>query len=222
LEIVRRNFSLKLLAVVLAVLGWAYFRVAGNSGFGSVQSAQLSVPIATVNLPLGNVAHYTEREAVVTVESKRGEPALKPEDIKAVLDLSNKEPGVYTIPVSLVAPEVVVQSLSPASVTLTIEKVEERSFPIAVHYVGSQPAGIVASNGVVIPSAALVRGPTSLLAQISAMQVDIAMPSAPKAVDEMVRPIPVDSSGAELTGLSVAPNLVRVETHFVVGSGPSK
>lgn len=128
MEIVRRNFSLKLLAVALAVLGWAYFRVAGNSGFGSAQSAQLSVPIATVNLPLGNVAHYTEREAVVTVESKRGEPALKPEDIKAVLDLSNKEPGVYTIPVSLVAPEVVVQSLSPASVTLTIEKIEERSF----------------------------------------------------------------------------------------------
>ena len=89
---------------------------------------------------MGNVAHYTEREAVVTVESKRGEPALKPEDIKAVLDLSNKEPGVYTIPVPLVAPEVVVQSLSPASVTLTIEKIEERSFPITVHYVGSQPA----------------------------------------------------------------------------------
>lgn len=222
MEIIRRNFSLKLLAVALAVLGWAYFRVAGNSGFGSAQSAQLSVPIATVNLPLGDVAHYTEREAVVTVESKRGEPALKPEDIKAVLDLSNKGPGVYTIPVTLVAPEVVVQSLSPASVILTIEKVEERSFPVTVHYVGAQPSGIVVSNGVVLPSAALVRGPTSLLAQISAVRADIAIPSAPKAVDEMVRPIPVDSSGAELIGLSVAPNLVRVETHFVAGTSPSK
>jgi YbbR domain-containing protein len=222
LEIVRRNFSLKLLAVVLAILGWAYFRVAGNSSFGSTQAAQLSVPITAVNLPLGYVARYTEREAVVTVETKRGEPAIKPEDIKAVLDLSNKEPGVYTIPVTLVAPEVVVQSLSPASVTLTIERVEERSFPITAHYVGAQSSGIVASNAVVLPSAALVRGPTSLLAQISAVQADIAMPSAPKAVDEMVRPIPVDSSGAELTGLSVAPNLVRVQTHFVAGTGPSR
>lgn len=222
MEIVRRNFSLKLLAVALAVLGWAYFRVAGNSGFGSAQSAQLSVPIAPVNLPLGYVAHYTEREAVVTVETKRGEPAIKPEDIKAVLDLANKEAGVYTIPVTLVAPEVVVQSLSPASVTLTIEKVVARSFPITVHYVGSQTSGIVASNAVVLPSAALVRGQTSLLAQISALQIDIAMPSAPKAVDEMIRPIPVDSSGAELTGLSVAPNLVRVQTRFVAGTGPSK
>lgn len=222
MEIVRRNFSLKLLAVALAVLGWAYFRVAGTSGFGSAQSAQLSVPIGAVNLPLGYVAHFTEREAVVTVETKRGEPAIKPEDIKAVLDLANKEPGVYTIPVTLVAPEVVVQSLSPASVTLTIEKIEERSFPITVHYVGTLPSGIVASDAVVLPSAALVRGPTSLLAQISAVRAGIAMPNAPKAVDEMVRPIPVDSTGAELTGLSVAPNLVRVESHFVAGTSPSK
>jgi YbbR domain-containing protein len=222
LEIVRKNFSLKLLAVALAILGWAYFRVAGNSSFGAAQSAQLSVPIAAINLPLGYVAHFTEREAVVTVETKRGEPAIKPEDIKAVLDLANKGAGVYTIPVSLVAPEVVVQSLSPASVTLTVEKIEERSFPVTVHYVGAQTSGIVASNAVVLPSAALVRGQTSLLAQISALQVDIAMPSTPKAVDEMVRPIPVDSSGTELAGLSVAPNLVRVQTHFVAASGPSK
>ena len=70
-----------------------------------------------------------DHEAVVTVETKRGEPAVKPEEIKAVLDLSNKETGVYNVPVKLVAPDVVVQSLSPASVTLTIERVEERSFP---------------------------------------------------------------------------------------------
>jgi YbbR domain-containing protein len=222
LEIVRKNFSLKLLAVALAIVGWAYFRVAGNSSFGSPQSAQLSVPIAAVNLPLGYVAHYTEREAVVTVETKRGEAAIKPEDIKAVLDLSNKEPGAYDIPVTLVAPDVVVQSLSPASVTLTIEKVEERSFPITLHYVGAQPNGIVVSKAVILPSAALVGAPTSRLAQISAVQVDITMPSEPKAVDEMVRPVPVDASGAELTGLSVAPNLVRVQTHFVASTGPSK
>jgi YbbR domain-containing protein len=222
MEIVRKNFALKLLSVALAVVGWAYFRVAGNPGFGLQQSTQLSVPLSAVNLPLGYVAQYTDREAVVTVSTKRGEPAIKADDVKAVLDLSNKQPGVYTIPVTLVAPEVVVQSLSPASVPLTIERVEERSFPITVHYVGAQPAGIVVSNAVVLPGAVLVRAPTSLLARISAVHADVAIPGEPKAVDEMVRPIPVDTKGAELTALSVAPNLVRVETHFVASAGPSK
>jgi YbbR domain-containing protein len=221
-EIVRKNFALKVLAVALAIVGWAYFRVAGNPIFGSPQFAQLSVPIAAVNLPLGYVAHFTEREAVVTVATKRGEPAIKPQDIKAVLDLSNKETGVYTIPVALVAPDVVVQSLSPASVTLTIERIEQRSFPITVHYVGPQPGGIVVSNAEILPDAAIVRAPTSVLAQISGVHADVAMPDQPKAVDEMVRPIPVDASGAELSGLSVAPNLVRVQTRFVAGTGATR
>jgi hypothetical protein len=38
----------------------------------------------------------------------------------------------------------------------------------------------------------------------------------------MVRAVAVDSSGTEVSGLSVTPNLVRVEVHFVAGSGTTK
>lgn len=217
MEIVRKNFGLKLLAVALAIVGWAYFRVAGNPVTGTPELSQLSVPISAVNLPLGYVPHFAEHEALVTVEAKRGDPPVKPEDIKAVLDLSGKETGVYNVPITLVAPDVVVQSLSPASVTLTVERIEARSFPITVHYVGSQPTGIVVSDTAILPQAAIVRAPTSVLAQISAVHADVPMPDQPKAVDEMVRPVAVDQSGAELSGLSVSPNLVRVQTHFVAG-----
>ena len=64
------------------------------------QFQQLSIPISAANLPLGYVARFMDHEAVVTVATKRGEPAVKPEEIKAVLDLSNKETGVYNVPVS--------------------------------------------------------------------------------------------------------------------------
>jgi hypothetical protein len=32
-EIIRKNFGLKLLAVILAIIGWAYFRFAANPAF---------------------------------------------------------------------------------------------------------------------------------------------------------------------------------------------
>ena len=140
MQIVRKNFALKLLAVSLAIVGWAYFRFASNPIVATAQfNQQVSIPITAVDLPFGFVAHYADRQAVVTVASKRGEPAIKPEEIKAVLDLTNKETGVYNVPVQLVAPDVVVQSLSPASVTLTVEKLEEHAFPVTVHYVGTLP-----------------------------------------------------------------------------------
>jgi len=222
MQIVRQNFGLKFLAFALAIVGWAYFRFASNPIVAAAQfDQQIAVPIAAVNLPVGYVARFTDHEAVVTVATRRAEPAIKPEEIKAVLDLSSKGAGVYNVPIALVAPDVVVQSLSPASETLTIEKIEQRSFAIAPHY-DARPSGMVASNASISPGAGVVRGPTSLLGQVSAVRADVVLPSAPKSLDEMVRPVAVDASGAEIAGLTVTPNLVRVQMQVVAGSGAAK
>jgi YbbR domain-containing protein len=218
MELLRRNFGLKLLAVGLAIVGWAYFHFANPILATGQSDQQLSVPIVSVNLPLGYVAHFTDRQAVVTVATKRGEPAVKPDQIKAVIDLSNKGSGIYNVPVQLVAPDVAVGSLSPASVTLTIERVEERTFPIIVHYVGSPAGGIVVNAPQVRPNVAKVRAATSALEQVSAVHVDIAMPNEPRTLDEMVRPIAVDASGAEVADLAVSPDLVRVQMRFVTAA----
>jgi YbbR domain-containing protein len=222
LEIVRKNFALKVLAVALALIGWAYFRVAGNPLLATPQFQQLSIPITVVNLGLDYVARYTDHQAVVSVATKPGDPVVKPEEIKAVLDLSGKAAGVYNLPVQLVAPDLVVQSLSPASVTLTVEAIEARSFGITAHYVGTQPSGIVVSGMQILPQTAIVRAPTSVLAAVAGVYAEVALPNQPKAVDEMVRPVAVDASGAEVPGLTVTPNLVRVRSRFIAGTAPAK
>jgi YbbR domain-containing protein len=221
MQFIEKNFSLKLLALGLAIVGWAYFRFA-NSPSAAQADQQLSIPIAAVNLPLGYVAHFADHQAVVTIATNGGQPAVNPEEIKAVLDLSNKGTGIYNVPVQLVAPNVVVQSLSPASITLTVEPIEQRPFPVTVHYVGSQSGSIVVGNSHVEPQTAIVRAPASVLGQVSSVQADVALPSTPGVVDEMVRATAVNSSGAEVPGLSVAPNLVRVEMHSVAGTGRTK
>jgi YbbR domain-containing protein len=208
--------------VALAIVGWAYFRLAGNPTIATPQYQQLSIPISAVNLPLGYVARFTEQDAVVTVATKSGEPAVQPEEIKAVLDLSNKQPGIYNVPVALVAPNVVVQSLSPASVALTIERMEQRSFPVTVHYVGARSSDVVVTYTSIGPDRAVVRAPTSVLAQVASVHADVALPNAPKELDEMVRPVPVDSSGGELPGLAVTPNLVRVQMRVVAGTASAR
>ena len=64
---------------------------------------------------------------------------------------------------------------------------------------------------------ATVRAPTSVLAQIAAVNANVALPEGPKAIDEMVLAVAVNAGGMELTGLSVSPNLVRVQMRFVAG-----
>lgn len=214
---VRRNFGLKLLSVFLAIVGWAYFRFASNPLLTARFDQQLSVPIAAVNLPPGYIARFPDKVAMVTIEPQRGAPPVKPDEVKAVIDLSNRVAGVYNVPVQLVAPNVAVQSLSPASVTLTIEKIDQKTFPVAMYY-GTQ-GNVVVSHFTVTPSSVTVRGPDSELAQVATVRINMPLSSSQASFDEMIRPMAVNSSGEEIRDVQVAPNLVRVQAKLLPATG---
>jgi len=215
----RKNFGLKLLSLALALLGWAYVRFATNPVFALHFDQQLSVPIVAANLPVDFVAHFTEKQAVVTVATKRGEPPIKPDEIRAFLDLSNRAPGIYNVPVQLAAPNVTVQSLSPASVSLTIERVVDRVYRLDVHYVGDQKKDVVAGDVHLLPATVHVRGPMTSVAQLAAIHLDVPFTSGPHAFDAMVRPRAVDARGLEVDGIVVSPDLVRVRVAFIASAG---
>lgn len=217
---IRRNFGLKALSVFLAIVGWAYFRFASNPLFTARFDQQISVPISAVNLPTGYIARFPDKVAVVTIEPGRGQPPIKPDEIKAVVDLSNRTAGVYNVPVQIVSPNLAVQSLSPASVTLTIEKIDQKTFPVAMYY-GTQ-GNVVVSHFTVTPSSVTVRGPDSELAQVATVRINMPLSSSAPTFDEMIRPMAVNSSGDEIPDVQVAPNLVRVQAKLLPASGSSK
>jgi YbbR domain-containing protein len=186
---------------------------------------QLSVPISVINVPVGYVAHVADKEAIVAISPQSGQAQVKPDEIKAVVDLSKTvapvaADTVVTVPVTPVAPNVVLQSLSPASVTVTIEKIEQKNVPLAVHYSEQQQSTVVVRGQVTLtPSSAMVRGAADALAQVAGVRVDVPLPADASPLDEMIRPVPVDSLGRDVSGLQVSPDLVRVEAHFTSGTG---
>ncbi len=210
---IRRNFGLKLLSLFLAIVGWAYFRFANNPVIAARFDQQFSVPITTTNLASGYIARFPDKVAIVTVEPKRGEPPIKPDEIKAVLDLSNRGAGVYNVPIQVVAPSVAVQQLNPATITLSIEKVDEKVLLVAMHYGGQ--ANVVVSHFTVTPSTVTVRGPTGDLSQVATVRVDMPLDTSHTSLDEMIRPVAVNSSGEEIRDVQVVPNLVRVQARFL-------
>jgi YbbR domain-containing protein len=216
---IRHNFGLKALSLFLAILGWAYFRFATNPVIAARFNQQLSVPITAVNLQPGYIARFTEKSADVTIEPKRGEPPVRSDEVKAVLDLGKFSAGVYNVPVQLVAPSVVVQNLHPASVTLTIEKIDQKTFPVAMYYGGQ--ANVVVSRSTVTPASVTVRGPTSELSQVATVRIDMPLNATQTTLDEMIRPVAVNSSGEEIRDVQVVPNLIRVQARFLPATGSS-
>lgn len=223
-QIFPKNFLLKLVSVILAVIGWSYFRFASNPVIAARFDQQISIPITVIRLPLGYFARFTEKQAVVSVAlPPRGASAIRPDDVKAVLDLDGRTVGVYNIPVQLVTPKsAVIKSLSPASVTLTVEKIDQKHFPLAVHYVGDQRANVVVAGVRTVPDQAVVRGSTSDLARITTVRVDVPFPAQPSNLDAMQRPTAVDSLGQDVANVQVSPNLVRVNATFISATNGQK
>lgn len=219
LERLRRNLGLKALALALALVLWGYLRLTPNPVIAARFAQQLSVPIVATGLDRDETVRLAERQALVTVTVAPNAPPVRPEALRAVVRLAGRGPGVYNVPLAVIAPRIALASLSPASVTLTIERLETRRLPIAIDYGGdAATASVVTATAAVTPGVALVRAPTSAFAKIAGVSVGVALPAAAGRFDAMVRPAARDASGAELAGVSIEPNLVRVDVRFVAAS----
>ena len=213
LDRIRNNLGLKVLAFAIATIGWAYLRLTPNPVIAARFVQQVTLPIATTGLRADEIAHFSDRVASVGIDVPRAGAQVRPETLRAVLNLEGRGPGVYNVPVEVIAPKLEIKSLSPASVTLSIERIEERSFAVNVHYLGA-PRGIVVQRVGIAPVAATLRAPTSELSRVASVRVDVPLPGSPATFDAMLRPIATGVRGIEIGAVAVAPNLLRVRATF--------
>jgi len=217
---IRNNLELKALSLLLAVGAWAYLRFSPNPVLAARFDRQMSVPVTVLGLRPGRVARFAEKQVDVAVSVPRDSTAaIRPEEVRAVLDLGAREVGAYNLPVRVIAPKLQIDSLSPASVTLTIERIEDRVAPVAVRYVGEGRGRVVVAGISTAPSSVVLRGPSSLLAQVRGVRVDVALPTSAGRSDAMLRPRALDAAGNDVAELVLSPRLVRVDARFVLGRG---
>lgn len=219
LNLLKNNFGLKLLAVGLALTAWGYFHLAAAPGTTARFDQTLAVPIVVTGLRTGYQARYADKVATVVIEVPRNGTMVKPDQVQAVLDIGDLvDPGFHNVPVKIVSPDVAIKSLSPASVTLSLDRVEEHRVPVSIDYVGDR-RGIVVESAQVDPTMTTIRGVAADLSRVAAVRVEIPMPDKPQELDKMIRPTPSDAQGSEITDVQVSPNLVRVRARFIGSKG---
>ncbi len=214
LNLLRNNFGLKLLAVVLAVAAWGYFHLAAAPGTTARFDESIAVPIVVTGLRPGYQANYGVRTATFVVEAPRNGEELRPDQFRAVLDVSDLvDPGDHNVNLAPVSPDVPIKSISPGSVIVTIDRIEERTFPISFDYTGDR-GGVVVDRAQVDPATTTIRGVATELAKVAGVRVEIPMPARPQLFDEMIRPAATSAQGEPIAGVQVSPNLVRVRVRF--------
>ena len=215
LTLIQKNFTLKLLSLGLAVLAWAYFNYAANPVITARFDQQFSVPIVVRGVPSGYVTNGAERSVVVTITAPRGgTAAIRPDDIKAYVDVAGRPPGVYNMPIKISAPRDI-KSTVPSSVTLSIDRVVSSAYAVSVNYVGKLHGALVAKAPHIEPKAVMVTGPSTAIGLINAVRVDVPLEAIHGNMDTMLKPIASDVDGHEVAGVRLTPNLVRVRIAFV-------
>ena len=170
----RTDVSYKVLAVVLALFVWFLARKSGEpiqmSFYAPVVFKNVSTAFQVTSDPpqVNIVAHTNSRES------------FNPQEIQAVLDLENAREGAlsYVLTENHILSPVKVQitRIYPSQITVSIEELIEKTYPIKPRYQGTPKTGYLLGAIKIVPDTLTMRGPRSVLEKldhISAHEIEL-------------------------------------------------
>ncbi len=211
----RDNWSIAVLAVVLAVTLWIFVTDKNDPELTARVSSL--IPVECVNVPLGKAAVPSCSETkTVTVQVRAPESVLgqlTAEDFQATADLSDVTADEATVPVFVQSnePRAEIIEISPAQITVRLEDVTSRSVPVRTNLVGVPPRGYEPGEMTLEAEEAVVTGPESLVARVVAVEADINLTNLRSAYEQTQLLQARDELGANIQGVNVEPESVNVQ-----------
>ncbi|MEE9457061.1 MAG: CdaR family protein [bacterium] len=204
------NLGFKVLALLLAVLVW-FIIASGREGYREVEA-----PVELEGVPEGITVDGPEPERVLLRVAGKGRDlfGLRAADFKVVLNLADKDAGVY--PVGLSTADVIYagdkdvtveEILSERIVIVKLERRVTKSIPIKVDFSGSPRAGFYLGVPEVRPAKATLYGSVTVLDKVRAVSVivDAAGRDAPFGAEVPIRaPAGITLVGADEAAVTVS------------------
>ncbi len=203
-----------LLSVLLAVVFWFYVRSQDTSvypaWFNDVPVVQTgSNVLATQSLTVAGVSQETVDLRVEAPSSVLSALRQQRDELWVTLDVSRCQAGenhlTYTIswPVSVIRESIAVLEQNPKTLTVTVEKLSTKSFPVEFQLKGQVAEGYQAGTAAINPETVTVSGPVEQVARVARV---VAVLEDENLDERFAGDLPLtllDAEGEELTGLEV-------------------
>lgn len=210
-----KDLTLKILAVVLAVVLW--LRVgSGQSPTVSVTVSGVTVHATAVPVELA-VAETRPQKVDVAVRAPRAMLGrLGPDSLQAEVDLTGARAGQFSLPVVVKAPRgVQVIEVSPAYARVRLDYLAERRVPVQVQVVGLAGEDYRVESPVPSPAEVLACGPRGQVSTVRYAVGEVDVTGATADFSRAVTLRPVDAQGREVTGVTLKPAGVEVRFSLV-------
>ncbi|AHF06049.1 CdaR family protein [Desulfitobacterium metallireducens] len=197
-EVWKRNLGYKIVSLLLAILFWLW--VTNSPSTQTLIGDQtLTVPLVTKNLPVNSMVMTKLPSVRVRLQGTNSSVNVK--DLYAYVDLTGTTPGEhqYTIQMDAI-PGIQIVELTPQTINLTIDTVQEKMLPVQTNISGTPAEGMQVGEPIIKPSVVNVRGPGSVLAGLDKVVVEM---NVAEATDSITKSLPIlfrDKQGQSIFG----------------------
>lgn len=212
-KIKKKNITIKILAVFIAILLWSYVRSEVNP---NIVREIKNIDVDIVNETLINdeglvISQNEELKVSVKISGRRSDlNSIKQKEILAEIDLSGATRGSQKIPIEVSAPfNVEIVDLSKRYINVEIDSLNKVSKEVKLNAIRTSTDDIIETSDI-SPKTVEVSGPSGLVKQVSEVIVDIDINNI-SSTGKMKLPVKaVDKKGVEIKGVETRPDIVDV------------
>lgn len=214
-HMVTHDFPLKLTAVIISLLFWVgYMQSAAPRDITVAFDGR--IPVERPDVPAGFVLRGQLGDVAVKLSGPEGVvDRIALADLRATVDISGIDttrPELHDakIVVTPLNGDVQVVDVSPATISVRLERITSRTVVVQTKLANEPPKGTQAGQSSVSPKEVRVIGPESAVAQIAAVFATVRFGDVAVDLSDSAPAIPVDASGLPIDGLQVEPGVVVV------------
>ena len=217
------NLSTMILALVLAVVVWISAVTAANPNIEQTRSVPLDlVGLDPDMLVVGNVPTQV-RVTLEAPSSVMDSMSASENAMQAWVDISGLEPGTHDLEVQVqINPSyrpVRRSSVIPEIVSITLESLLTRTYPINLKVTGEPAVGYQKGRLSSEPSSVTISGAASLVTQIEEVNASMDISGATETIDRDVALVAVDQNGESVSGVTITPLDVSVTQPIFLQGG---
>ncbi|MHB1160053.1 MAG: CdaR family protein [Chloroflexota bacterium] len=207
----RINSGLAALALLVSISLWVL--VINDQNPERTDTTDFSIPVEITKVPPGLVVMNSPEPVRFKIRAPKDKWAgIRTASFRASVDLSRQGPGIQAVPVmsEVSDPQVKVLEVVPATVSVRLEEIQERTLPVKVNLVGNVPFGYVYRAPKVEPEVVVASGPASVLQGVQTASVEVRLEGITVEIDSAFHPVPADSTGSPVRNVQLSPQTVNV------------
>ncbi len=176
MEILKKNWKIKLLSLIIAIFMWSYIIATTNP---SIPIRLTGVPIIyehTDNLSKNDLMIDTDTQKTVdiTLIGQRNRIInITNSHVRVTADFQGLNEGLNNIRLNYAVPDGITIEDYQSSIDVNIEKIINREFPVEIQNAGNLPADFVLESRQVIPNSITIRGPRSNIDRIAKVVTEL-------------------------------------------------